>query len=56
MSERKKDFVEWYDEYINNTPDYIRDTARIFYELGLRDAPQKVVFIPVPIRQKGNKN
>ena len=56
MSDRRPDFAKRFDDYIDETPDYLRETARLFYEMGLEDAEAKCafIFIPVPIENKKN--
>ena len=56
MSANRPDFAKRYDEYIDESPDYIRETAKLFYELGLEDAEAKLAFIFVPVPFEKEKN
>jgi len=58
MPENRPDFAKRFDDYIDETPDYLRETAKLFYDLGLADAEPKCafVFIPIPIEIENKKN
>lgn len=54
MNEEKLDFAKRFDDFIDQTPDYVRDIAQQFYEWGMEDAKsrQAVIFIPYPVESK----